>query len=260
MIVRKSKEQIIEQELELAANLVPDPEMSREISLAVQAYTHAARWFESNVAKDHQAKATNARRLAGVFGVLAFMAIGAVLGLTPLKEVIPYLVRVDNMTGRAEIMSTVTGSTDQTVVDDVYWLSNYVRFREGYNFADSDAYFDVVKLMSYGDTFAEYKNFQLSSKGYTEVLGNNRQLRITIHNTTFLKREGGKGTAQVRYTKTVTDRDGVEDRNLRPVTFVVTISFDYKNKVKKAADEQNNPRGFGVLSYSSVQEIGGSNG
>ncbi|KPW69337.1 type IV secretion system protein, partial [Pseudomonas amygdali] len=88
-------------------------------------------------------------------------------------------------------------------IDDEFWLSAYVRFRESYNFSSHDAEFGMVELMSYGETFTEYRNFQLSSKGYLEVLGTNRQIRTDINNINFLERKDRAGTAQVRITKTV---------------------------------------------------------
>lgn len=260
MRFRKTKQQVIEQEQQLAVGLVQDPEMARQISLAQQAYTHAALWFESNVAQEHVRKAKTWRGLAAFFGLLAFMSIAAVLGLTPLKSVEPYLVRVDNNTGFTDLVRPVSEVKAQEQVDDEFWLVTYVRFRERYNFADSDAYFSVVELMSYGETFVEYKNFQLSSKGYTETLGNNRQMRVEINGVTFLTRKDGAGTAQVRFTKRVLDRNGVPDPMIPPATWQATVSYDYKNPAKRKEQEWINPRSFGVKSYSSVQEVGVKHG
>lgn len=120
---RRTKQQIIEQEQQLAAGLVQDPELARQISLAQQAYINAARWFESNVAQEHMKSAKNSKRLAIFFGVLAFMAIGAVLVLTPLKSVVPYVVRVDNNTGFADLVRPASDVITQEQVDDEFWLS-----------------------------------------------------------------------------------------------------------------------------------------
>lgn len=256
MRFRKTKQQIIEQEQELAAGLILDPELAKQISLAQQSYINAARWFEANVAKEHIKTAKFFKRLSMFFGLLAFMSIAAVVGLTPLKTVVPYLVRVDNNTGFTDLVRPLSETKAQEQIDDEFWLSTYVRFRESYNFADSDANFGAVELMSYADTFAEYKNFQLSTKGYTETLGNNRQMRVAINGVTFLERKAGTGTAQVRFTKTVVDRNGVPDPQIRPATWLVTVSYDYKNPTKKREDEWISPRGFGAKSYSSVQEVG----
>lgn len=257
---RKTKQQIIEQELELAFGSLQDSATARDISLAQQSYTHAARWFESNVAEGYMKSAKNAKRLAAFFGVLAFMSVGAVLGLTPLKTVVPYLVRVDNNTGFTDLVRPASDVKTQEQLDDEFWLATYVRFRERYNFADSDANFSTVELMSYSDTFGEYKNFQLSKKGYTETLGANRQMRVAVNGIVFLERKDGTGTAQIRLTKTVLDRNGVEDPAVKPATWLTTVTYDYKNPPKKREDEWINPRGFGAKSYSSVQEVGVKNG
>ncbi|MCY1462411.1 hypothetical protein D9M71_801820 [compost metagenome] len=85
-------------------------------------------------------------------------------------------------------------------------------------------------------------------------------MRVEINGVTFLTREDGLGTAQVRFTKRVLDRNGVPDPIIRPATWQTTMSYDYKNPTKRKAQEWVNPRGFGVKSYSSVQEVGVKNG
>ena len=262
-ILRKSKEEIIQQEQKIELGLLSAPSDARQVSLAEQAYAHAARWFEANIAKDLQKSVKMWKRLSAFFGLLAFMSIGAVLGLTPLKTVIPYLVRVDNITGYSDLVPQVSDSKTQDQRDDDFWLSNYVRLRESYNFADNDANYNMVETMSYSDTFGEYKNFQLSKKGYLDTLGNSRQMRVEVHGVTPLDRkrpEDTTKTAQVRVTKTVVDRNGVPDPGIKPATWVMTISYDYKNPAKKREQELVNPRGFGVKSYSTVQEVGVNNG
>lgn len=257
---RRNKQALIERERQLAANVIVDAATAQNISLAEQAYLHAARFFESNIAKDHQRSARNSKRLAAFFGVIAFMAVAAVMGLTPLKTVETYLVRVDNNSGFTDTVKPVSQVKSTEQIDDEYWLSTYVRFRESYNFSNNDANFSMVELLSYDDTFAEYKNFQLSSKGYLAVLGNNRQIRLDINNIGFLKRENAKGTAQVRFTKVVLDKNGIPDPQLKPTTWISTISYDYKNPTKKSGDQWLNPRGFGIKSYDPTQEVGGSHG
>ncbi|AXH60429.1 type IV secretion system protein (plasmid) [Pseudomonas amygdali pv. lachrymans] len=257
---RKSKQDVIEQERQLAARTSIDAATAQEISLAEQAFIHAARYFEKNIAADEKAKTKNARRLAGFFGVLTFMSIAAVMGLTPLKTVQLGLVRVDNNSGYTDVVWADDKGKPPEQIDDEFWLSTYVRFRESYNFSSHDAEFGMVELMSYGETFTEYRNFQLSSKGYLEVLGTNRQIRTDINNINFLERKDREGTAQVRITKTVLDRNGTPDPQLAPVTWVATVTYDYKNPAKKAGDQWLNPRGFGVRAYTMTQEVGVSNG
>ena len=256
MKIRRSKKDVIEREQQLAARISIDAATQQEISLSQQAFVHAARWFENNVATDLQRKARNSNRLVVFFGVLTFMSIGAVLGLTPLKTVETYLVRVDNNSGFTDVVKPVSQVKSTEQIDDEYWLANYVRFRESYSFASNTAQYHMVELMSYGDTFGEYKNFQLSSKGYLAVLGDKRQMGVVVNNINFLERKDGQGTAQVRITKTVLDNHGVPDPQLKPAVWIDTVTYDYKNPTKNAGDQWLNSRAFGVKSFTPTQEVG----
>lgn len=266
--LRRNKEAVIERERQLAANVTVDAATAKNISLAEQAYLHAARWFEASVAKEHQRKASTWKRLAIVFGLLAFMSVAALLGVTPLKTVEPFLLRVDNNSGYMEIVRPLSQTKSQERVDDEYWLATYVLFRESYNFSSNDANFAMVELMSYDETFTEYRNFQLSSKGYLEVLGTNRQIRTDVININPLPRfnpktgseDGQSKTYQVRLVKTVLDKNGVPDPQLKPTTWLTTVTFDYKRPPKKTGDQWRNPRGFGVKSYLQTQEVGVGHG
>lgn len=253
---RRSKDDVLERERQLAARTNIDAATQQEISLSQQAFVHAARWFENNVATDLQRKARNSNRLAMFFGVLTFMSIAAVLGLTPLKTVETYLVRVDNNSGYTDVVKPLSQVKSTEQIDDEYWLATYVRFRESYSFASNSAQYHMVELMSYGDTFADYKNFQLSSKGYLAVLGDKRQIGVEINNINFLERKDGHGTAQVRITKTVLDNHGVPDPQLKPAVWIDTVTYDYKNPTQNAGDQWLNSRAFGVKSFTPTQEVG----
>jgi type IV secretion system protein VirB8 len=265
---RRDKQALIEHERGLAANTMVDAATAKNISLAEQAYFHAARFFEDNVAKDHKKTATTWRRVGSFFGILAFMAIAALMGLTPLKEVVPFVLRVDTNSGYSDVVRPVSDTKTQEQIDDEFWLATYVRFRESYNFSSNDANYAMVELMSYDDTFTEYKNFQLSSKGYLEVMGTNRQMRTDVTNINPLPRTNIKSereneqvkTYQVRLTKTVLDKNGMPDPQLKPTTWLNTVSFDYKKLPKKSGDQWLNPRGFGVKSYIPTQEVGVGHG
>lgn len=265
MLRRKNKKQVIEQEKKI---IYGDEDLSgkeKEIGQAVRAYTQAAKWFEKNVADDYRRKARNSRYLSVFFGVLAFMAIGAVLGLTPLKSVEPYLVRVDNNSGFTDIVAPLSAGANPEQVQDEYWLATYVRTYESYNWSSQTSSYAMIQLFSYGDVFSEYKNFQLSGKGYTEKLGKNLQIRTEINNIVPLKiaangelqADKNIRTYQVRFTKTILDRFGNPDPQSQTTYWLATVSFDYKNPPVTQEDRWLNPMGFGVQSYVKTQEVKG---
>jgi len=265
MLSRKDKKQVITQEKKI---IYGDEELSgkeKEIGQAVQAYTHAAKWFEKNVAEGYRRQARNSRYLSIFFGVLAFMSMGAVLGLTPLKTVAPYLVRVDNNSGYTDIVAPLTAGKKPEQVQDEYWLATYVRTYESYNWSSQTSNYALIKLLSHSEPFTEYKNFQLSSKGYTEVLGKNLQIRTKINNVVPLRAARGAElqadknikTYQVRFTKTILDRNGNPDPQSQITHWLATVSFDYNNPSVTQEDRWLNPMEFGVHAYSKTQEVKG---
>lgn len=255
MLNRRSKSQLLEHEQKIAyASVGP---VDGETSRAILSFTQAARVFESSVAAGERRKASTWRWIALFCMVLALMAIGAVLGLTPLKQVEPYLIRVDSNTGFTDIVEPLRNAPNPERVQEEAYVANYIKLRESYSFADQSDRYALVKLMSYDGTFGEYKNFQLSSKGYTEVLADKQQLRVRINNITPMPgiADAKYRTYQVRYTKTPLDAQGQPLQGLEPTTWLVSISFDYKNPPKTREQRWMNPMGFGVAAYSQAQEV-----
>ena len=185
------------------------------------------------------------------------MSVGAVLMLTPLKTVEPYVIRVDNNSGYTDI---VKGGADQNTnnVDDSYWSVTYVLQRESYNFSTQDVREKFVELASYDNVNTEYRNFQLSSKGYLALLGDKKQIRVNIRNVSDVKKsdDGNIKTIQIRFDKNVLDDLGQPVADIPSTTWLATISFDYGRPPKVRQDEWLNPKGFGVKSYQLSQEIG----
>jgi type IV secretion system protein VirB8 len=260
MLIKSKKlmDDVIEHEKTLAYGDGEQANKTKELAQAQSAYLNAAKWFEANVALQHKRQARNAKMLAGFFGILSLCSVIAVMLLTPLKTVEPYVVRVDNNSGYTDIVRPLGEEKDIQQAEDEFWVATYVRARESYNFATQDSRYALVELMSYSGTFNEYRNFQLSSKGYMEVLGDSRQIRTEINNIIPMK-ESRKGikTYQVRFTKIVLDRNGLPDGQILPSTWLTTVSFDYKKTPKTKKNLWLNPLGFSVHDYSPSQEVGG---
>lgn len=58
-------------------------------------------------------------------------------------------------------------------------------------------------------------------------------------------------------TKVVLDRNGEPDMQIKPLKYRAMISYDYKKKPKTRGDGWLSPNGFGALSYSKTEEVGG---
>jgi type IV secretion system protein VirB8 len=257
-MLRKKTKKVIEENISLESNEAEfSSEEAREISLAIKSYTGAAKWFESHIADEFQKKTKRANRLSLFFGALAIISVIAVACIAPLKKVVPFVIRVDNASGYTDIVQPGAAVTTEQR-DDEYWATLYIIQHESYNFSNQDLRYQVVELMSYPDVFAEYKNFQLSKKGYLSVLGDSRQIRVEINNVPVINRGKDKksGIMQIRFTKTVLDAKGQPVEDIPPTKWLATISYDYNRQPKNKGDEWMNPRGFGVKSYVQTQEVG----
>ena len=254
----KRKKEVIEQAYNIEKNKDNlSAEEAKEIGMATRSYAQAALYFEKHIAEEEKKKVRNFKRLCIFFGGLAFMSIGAVLLLTPLKTVVPYVIRVDNSSGFTDI---VRSGSDQSIVktDDAYWSVAYILNRESYDFSNQDLRSRFVELTSYSDVFTEYKNFQLSKKGYLELLGDKQQIRVSIRNVSDPVKSADEKTTtiQIRFDKTVLDSVGQPVSSIPTTTWLATIAFDYNRPPKIKKDEWMNPRGFAVRSYQLNQEIG----
>lgn len=275
MFLSKKAKKVTEQERQLHYGDGPLAGKANETGLEIAAYSRAAKYFEKSIAADYRKKARNSRILAGIFGAMAFMSILAVLSLTPLKTVEPYVLSVDRNNGSVALLKPGTKSSDiPEVIEDKGFIYTYVMARESYNWANQRSSYAQVKLMSYEDVFSEYKNFQLSSKGYVTTLGQSQQIRVQIDSILPLttsdepKLEGKKDikTYQVRFSQTLLNADGKpvvnkhnSDVSGKPgsvtVYFVALISFDYGNPPVSEGEQWMNPKGFGVQAFSKTQEL-----
>jgi len=194
----------------------------------------------------------NARRSAKIGWILGFsgLAIGlcailAVMGLTPLKQVVPVIIRVDNATGITEVVDQLSNAkTNYQETVNRYFLQSYVRYREGFNRATARHNYTAVGLMSARGEQAAYADWfsPRNSDSPLNTHGEGHRTEISIRSTSFLNPE----TALVRFIKE-RHQPGVA----RPVLsyWAATITFTYQNPPTSQKDREINPLGFQVTGY-----------
>lgn len=254
---KSAKHDLLTRERELANQFNLSPDENRLVSIFALAYQRAARHFEQYVAEGERRKTIFWRRSTLFCAVIAFMAIGAVAGLTPLKEVVPFMTLVNEKTGAATIVGVGGKHVSKDFAGDMYWLNQYVQARESYNYASQGASFQMVKEFSDSAPFNEYRNFQLSSKGYLEKLGKKYFIETKVDNIIPIHNEKGL-TAQAWFTNTVVDENGVALPHLDPVSWQALISYRFGEPSKDLSKYLINPLGFKVGSYQRFEQLGGA--
>ncbi len=183
-------------------------------------------------------------------GITVFMVIALML-LTPLKSVEPFVVRVDNNTGLTDVVSTLKQkSVANDEVLDKYWLATYVRNRESYSWETIQTSYDTTMLLSNKDEQSRFAAIYQNPAAPHKVLGNNFRVSVKIRNISFVG-----DTAQVRFSKTTASvvpqqQDGSDLQNVNKTdNYIATITFDYQNRPTKENDRLINPLGFQVTNY-----------
>ncbi len=209
--------------------------------------------FEANIALRSIKSERRAWTLAGVFAVIAIMAVGAVLLMTPLKQTIPYYVYVDKETGamQAVVVNDRVGIAANEAVAR-YWLARYVAARERYVYRLQQEDYDFVMATSNATTGKEYSQPYEGATNRAEVLKETIEERINILSVQVTPATIGRGT--VRFQK-ITWRAGMrEPESVK--TYVADVAFDWVSPTNwSTKDLLVNPMGFAVLAYRTTQEL-----
>jgi type IV secretion system protein VirB8 len=214
----------------------------------LKSYFDKARRFDQDRLIQVERSARVAWFVACCAGIVAAVSVFAIAGLTPLKTVEPFVVRVDNSTGIVDVVSALTstaGTYDEAVTK--YFAARYVRAREGYVWSETEENFNTVALLS---TQPEQTRFATIYRGSNpespqNVYGRGATSRINVVSISLIN----ANVASVRYMRTITRGDDV-----RITHWVATLTFSYVNAPMSSTDRLVNPLGFAVSEYRADPE------
>ena len=183
---------------------------------------------------------------------IAIISIIAVVLLTPLKTIEPYVIRVDNTTGMVDILTMLDEkeiSSNEAL--DKYFISQYVKAREGYYYELLNQDYLLTQLMSSEKVANEYRAWYEGENARDQILKNSNEVNVQILSI-VLGNSNGVKTSTIR-AKIITKN--LNTRGLSESTKVITLSYDYI--LAKASEENRilNPLGFKVTNYRIDEEI-----
>ena len=208
-------------------------------------YLREAQSWETNRLLQAEKSTKLAWTIAMVASGIAFVAVIAVVGLTPLKRTELRIVRVNDTTGTVDVLNEIPNA--RTTYDEAinrYFAGQYIRFREGYARKLADEYYTSVGIMSAGAEQRRYGEW-LSPKNPQSplnVYGDNARIKVHIKGYSFIK----KDVVLVRYWKEV-ERGASE----KPIIthWAATVVFKYSGAPMAERDREINPLGFQVTEY-----------
>ena len=207
-------------------------------------YLEEARTWETDKLKELIKSKKVAWRVATCAGIIALMAVFAVASLAPLKEVEPYVIRVDNTTGIVDVAKSLTdGKSNYEESVNKYFTQLYVRYRESYTYELAEDYYSNVGIMSVGLEQQKYFEWFNPKNPLSpmNVFGQYAKVKVRIKSTSFIK----PNVALVRYTKEI--ERGLDKPQVSH--WAATIIFKYSGAKMKEIDRGINPLGFQVVEY-----------
>ena len=187
----------------------------------------------------------------------------AIAFLTPLKEVKPYVIRVDNTTGYVDIVTDIKQKDiSASEAMDKYFLSRYIENREGYHFNTAREEYRNTLLMTAPNAVGKYSAKFTGDKSPIKVLKNDYEVNIKILSIQLLKGKASK-VAIVRFEaiqqvpNSEIDEGAEKDLSTISTRYTANIEYEYALNKYKLSEEQRlkNPLGFVVTSYRLDQEV-----
>ncbi|TLD80726.1 type IV secretion system protein [Helicobacter sp. MIT 11-5569] len=183
---------------------------------------------------------------------IAILSIVAVVLLTPLKTIEPYVIRVDNTTGMVDIL-TILDEKEITKNEalDKYFIGTYIKAREGYYYELLNQDYLLTQLMSSEKVANEYRAWYEGDNARDQILKNSNEVSVQILSIVLGESNGVK-TSTIRAIITTKN---LNTRGTAHATKVITLSYDYI--LAKASEENRilNPLGFKVLTYRVDDEV-----
>lgn len=221
-------------------------------SRAPQTFEDAAKDFEESKIIGLKLSRKIAWMVASAAIVLALLCVIAVLvALFNHDDPEPVVLTHNTGTGVITMARSVKDTQDKyDEVTDKYWLANYVRHRETYDWYTIGADSEIVKLMSAPDVATEYIRDVQSETAPLNIYKDKGKVVAKITSITYVG-----NLAQVRFTKERVSTSG-ENLDGSPVqAFIATIAYKYESGLMTDQQRLINPVGFTTLSYRVDAEV-----
>ncbi|KQW56962.1 virB8 family protein [Variovorax sp. Root411] len=222
---------------------------------ALENYLSEAQSWELDRARRAERSNKIAWTVAAAATLVAVLSVAAVSGLTPLKQPVPVLIRVDNSSGIVDIVPTYEGTTDIEQVVTRNLLQNYVIARERYFYGTAEADYELVASQNSPRLNQEWAVSWAADNPASPLNAykDGTSIRAQVRSVTFLKLESGKDKlAQVRFARSTRAGGTGEEQTSH---WVATIEFAYVAPSTDNKMRSLNPLGFRVVEYRREPEV-----
>jgi type IV secretion system protein VirB8 len=217
-------------------------------------FDEAASWDADRAAQGRRTVRL-ALGVAGAGWIAVLILAGALIVLTPLKRVEPFVVRVDNTTGVVDVVPVYAGHTGMPETVTRYLLTHYVTVCERFNFATAESDYEECGAFHTAQRnqiwYALWNPTNPASPLNTYKDGTSVRAQVT--SVSFFKRATGVGDlAQVRYVKAKRAAGSVNEERTH---WIATIQYAYADPSSDPKMRGWNPLGFKVVDFRPEPEV-----
>jgi len=223
-------------------------------SAEIQGYFREAESWDADRSGRLRRSATVAWRVAGAGWLCAVACAMAIAIMAPLKQVEPFVVRVDNSTGIVDVVPVYTAGAAPGEAVTRYFLSHYLTICERFNFttAESD-YEECGAFHSAQRNQVWYSQWTATNPtSPLNIYKDGSSVRVQVTSVSFFTRASGlSDLAQVRYLKALRSGGGSDEKYSH---WVATVQYAYAAPAKDPKTRRWNPLGFKILDFKSEPE------
>jgi len=203
-------------------------------------YKEALEWHNEKFAS-----ANKRSRLGWIFALLfAFLCACfamALAGIMPLKEVHPYTIEVNQLTGETRVATPLKdGRLTQSEALTKYWLVKYVRARVGYDRLEINDQYKQVRMMTTAEEFNRYAALikQSNPKSPLNVYGDNGRAHVEIKSISL----AGKNKDRATIRLDIISEQDVGSSRREP--WIINTTFKFTLEPRTELERFDNPLGF----------------
>jgi|AntAceMinimDraft_11_1070367.scaffolds.fasta_scaffold15506_3 type IV secretion system protein VirB8 len=210
--------------------------------------------FETILTLQKDLLAARAWRMCYFFVGLCILLTVIILAMVFLQEKEVVLIRVDNRTGDAEILSKLSGTEiTQDEAISKFFASRYLTLREQYDYFSLQNDYGLVQLFSSPTVKEEYTDIYNRSDSPDVLFGEDFNIKIDIVSITISAATEPYALASIRFKKRIKD---VKNNKIKEEFHTARIVFGFSTEEEVSERVRlHNPLGFKVVSYQISPEL-----
>jgi type IV secretion system protein VirB8 len=224
-------------------------------SVILEDYFREAQSWDADRSASLRRSAATAWRVAAAGWVCAVASALGVASLSPLKQVEPFVVRVDSSTGIVDVVPVSTGGVAPDEAVTRYFLTHYLTVCERFNFATAESDYEECGAFHSAQRNQLWRALWTSTNPSSplNVYKDGSTLRVQVQSVSFFTRASGlTDLAQVRYLKALRQGGGAEERFTH---WIATVQYAYGQPAKDPKTRRWNPLGFKIVDFRTEPEV-----